>query len=101
MLEGKRTVDQHEMGSALQKAVLRKWQGCGKLDSMLRTARNGFHGYLQPDQMASLSSRESVSRCPLVPAVSAQLPSSVGDDVRSSISRRLPHHLPPAAALQS
>ena len=37
-------------------AVLRKWQGWGKLDSILRTERNRFHGYDHPVQMASLPS---------------------------------------------
>src|SRR5260221_10584256 len=101
MLEGKRTVDQHEMGSALQKAVLRKWQGCGKLDSILRIARNRFHGYLQPVQMASLSIRDYFAVCPLVPPVSAQLPRSGGDDVRARIARRSHHHLPLGAALRT
>jgi hypothetical protein len=60
-------------------AVLRKWQGCSKLDGILRTERNRFHGYLHPVQMASLPIRDYFVACPLVPAVSAQLPRPGGD----------------------
>src|SRR5258708_24558308 len=57
-------------------AVLRKWQGCGKLCVILRTERNRFQGYLQTVQMASLPSRDYFAVCPVVPAVSAHLPTS-------------------------
>jgi len=40
--------------SELPEAVLRKWQECCKLGVILRTERNGIHGYLPTVQMASV-----------------------------------------------
>src|SRR5260370_2464584 len=82
-------------------AVLRKWQGCGKLCVILRTERNRFHGYLQTVQMASLPSRDYLAVCPVVPAVSAQLPRSRGDDARARIPCRSHHHLPFGSILRT
>ncbi len=83
------------------KAVLRKWQGCGKLDGILRTERNRLHGYLQTIQMASLPGRDYFAVCALVPPVSAQLPRSRGDDVRAGIAHRSHHHLPLGVKLRA
>src|SRR5260370_24521966 len=85
---------QWERAEAVIKAVLRKWQGCGKLCVILRTERNRFHGYLQTVQMASLPSRDYFAVCPVVPAVSAQLPRSRGDDARARIACRSHDDLP-------
>jgi hypothetical protein len=74
--------------SATMLAVLRKWQECSKLDSILRTERNRSHGYPQPFHMASLPSRDYLTLCPLVPAVSTQIPRSGGDDTRTGPTRR-------------
>ena len=49
-------------------AVLQKRQGCSKLDGILRTERNRFHGYLQTVQMAPLLSRGYFALCPLTPS---------------------------------
>ncbi len=49
-------------------AVLRKWQGCSKLDGMLKTERNRFHGHFHPVQMASLSSRDYFAMRTLTPS---------------------------------
>src|SRR6266702_5986898 len=81
--------------------MLRKWQGCGKLDGILRTARNRVHEYLHPVQMALLSSRGYFAVRPLVPPVSTELPGSGGDDARARIARRSRHHLSLGAILRT
>ena len=86
---------------AQTKAVLRKWQECCKLDGILRTERNSIHGYLPTVQMASLPGRDYFAVCPLVPAVSAQLPRSGGDDDRARIAYRSHDDLPLGAALRT
>jgi hypothetical protein len=83
-----------------EKAVLRKWQGCCKLGVILRTERNSIHGYLPTVQMASLPIRDYFALCPLVFAVSAQLPRSGGDDDRTRIAYRSHDDLPLSAALR-
>jgi hypothetical protein len=52
-------------------ALLRKWQGCGKLDSILNNEGHRFHGHLHTMQMASFQSRDDFALRALVPAVCA------------------------------
>src|SRR5215469_10354404 len=83
------------------RAVLRKRQGCCTLDGILRTKRNRFHAYLHRIQMASLPSRDYFAVCPLVPAVSAELPRPGGDDARARIACRSHHNLPLGTTLRT
>ncbi len=76
------------------KAALRKRQGCGKLDGILRAERNRFHGYLPPVQVAPLSIRDYYALCPLVSPIPAQLPRFGGDDTRSGFACRSHNDLP-------
>src|SRR5258708_20609710 len=48
-------------------AVLRKWQGCSKLDGIMKTERNRFHGHFHPVQMAALPGRDYFALRPVVP----------------------------------
>jgi len=75
-------------------ALLRKRQGCDKLNGILRTERNCFYGYYHTVQMAPLPGRDYFAVRPLVFAVSAQLPRFGGDDARARIAYRSHHDLP-------
>jgi RRXRR protein/HNH endonuclease len=74
--------------------VLRKRQGCGKLNGILRIERDCFHEYPHPVQMASLPGRDYFALCSMVSPVSAQLPRSGGDDGRAGIAYRSHDDLP-------